>query len=278
MSNGRSNILELSYARTSGTAGADVPGEVTSRRDRAALARRKALKQQQEDENKASKQRAEDTKKFLKDLWKQEKKRRREEGDKGDEEQPPEDEEEEEPGGWVQVPDERPESPPRTAMRREEPRPLGGHMDRGLTQPKPAAPPKPVDAKTAARRAALRGAFGDIGDEEEDARQEMRRAEMERIRRTEERTRRSAAASVGAAPTGDDDAGRRNFSENPRDMSVRSAAAAASGSSDQADMYAIQKRLAEFKRSCKGKRVPMPEDIKADLAALQARTGHQFEG
>jgi len=68
----RFGVIELSYARSAGTGDQLVPGTVTSRRDRGKAQRQKQLRLQQEEEKKVIKERQKAAAKILKRRWAEE--------------------------------------------------------------------------------------------------------------------------------------------------------------------------------------------------------------
>jgi len=262
MAAGRNGLILLGYARSAGSGDQNVPGVVTSRRDRGQQQRQKDKVAAKHEEERLVRQRQEVAAQYLKKKWKEEdkkRKRRARDGDVDDEdERPPrksyddedgeqaEDKEEEaEPeadgGKWVSIAD---------AKKRVLPGPIDmhtieppqGHSNsgqkapdrRGILQQKTMA----IDPATSQKRkAALANAFGMEDDDDGESRRELELAARMKRQRVD--------ARLGDSLPG----------------AAASAAAAAPARGGGTDMFDQLRRLAEWKRKCKGNRIPMPDDL-----------------
>mmetsp|Transcript_13091 Transcript_13091/g.30580 ORF Transcript_13091/g.30580 Transcript_13091/m.30580 type:complete len:286 (+) Transcript_13091:90-947(+) len=278
----KNGLIELSYARSAGTAGAPLPAEITSRRDRGKQERQKQLRQQREEEEARIKKGQEEAARFLKQKWKEEKRRRK--GDGTDFERGDGDFDEEPPfrRRFREDPADAKESPGAE---------VSGSWQEVAVEPAVSSRGSVSDEKEEARRAALASAFGGADEDDETRRQRELAAESRKAREEERAKRSQLASTFGFGDDDDDDRTRREMElaakrsrpglvkeslPLPSSSSSSLALAAAGGSADN-DMYTVLKKMADFKRSCNGARKPMPEALKAELAALAERTGRRFD-
>lgn len=266
-------VILLGYARSAGSGDQPVAGLVTSRRDRGTQNKQKLKKQAEQEEDRKVRQRQEVAAQFLKRKWKEEDDKRRrkaENKDKDCENESDKDDSDEEQtasmgsgqqaepkpaeGKWVSVEDAknkvvRPEMhlPARDAPRRD--------SNSGLTEterkgplPAPAAPRQQAVSMNPVlqqkRKKALASAFG-LDDDEGESRRELELAA--RIKRQRVDTRGPPTSVTAGTPPP---------AAEKRPM----------------DMYEQLRKLAEWKRKCKGNRVPMPDDL---VAAIGGTAGLQ---
>jgi len=274
----RNGIIELSYARSAGTGDQPVAGLITSRRnssraERVQLHRRREL---QEETSRKQRLEQEAVARILTQKWEEEDrrkrdKRRRKEDDNSDEDRlnkrrfkessPALDEAEQDGAGERQAED-KPERGEWISIGREDAGSDVGPVDatsadvlqpsRGGSQPRRHAA---SSSKPAARsRSAVPGVFG-LSDSEDEA-AGMKR-EMERAAKTR-RQRMNLHAEAQARATDSRGAGdSRGPSSNLPPPAVRGEAP---------DLCTQLMKVAEWKRSCGGKRLPMPEEMKLEVA------------
>lgn len=262
----RQGVILLGYARSAGSGDQPVQGTVTSRRDRGQQQRQKLLKQQQLEEERLVRQRQELAAQFLKKKW-------REQDTKRKEERRPAHYDSEEEEGEIR---ERP-APPKVeeaAEGRETHRSEGPSLQEGkwvsvgggaacqqreqaaagraTEAPKQVAitakpTPAPDDPRQRQRKNALANAFR-VDEEDAEARRELELAAKIKKARVEAREARVTEQTV--------------VDTRP----VPAAATAAPPAPRPMDMYEQMKKLAEWKRSCKGNRRPMPDDMVKAIA------------
>lgn len=254
-------IILLGYARSAGSGDQPVPGTVTSRRDRGVQQKQKLKKQQEQEEERKVRQRQEVAAQYLKRKWKEEddKKKRKEKDGVVEEQTAPErnesDDEEEEPtistqrhvqsapvgGQWVSLGGANNRILQSSSHAKETPRSANSGQA-GSKEPErrgflPAAPTQIVSMNPAMqqkRKQALASAFSLDDDDDGEARRELELAA--KIKRTRvpaagDSTTIGMPAPPGPAPQ------------------------------QGVDMYDQLRKLAEWKRKCKGNRIPMPDDL-----------------
>jgi len=269
-------VILLGYARSAGSGDQPVAGLVTSRRDRGALEKKKLIKAVAAEEDRKVRQRQEVAAQYLKRKWKEQddKKKRRAErpghrddvddvrkapaaSESSDEEEAtgaPQSQPAVAEGKWVSKDDVNNRV---TVQAREHPRSDARASIAGAKEPERRGPlpggPKPVTMDPVVqqkRKKALASAFGLDDDDDGEARRELELAA--RIKRQR----------VGG---GDPGAGSGMLSSAPPPAATKPAM----------DMYDQLRKLAEWKRKCKGNRIPMPDDL---VAAIGATAGVQHSG
>jgi len=275
----RNGIIELSYARSAGTGDQPVAGTITSRRNSSRAERVQQMKKREIQEENSRKQRLEQeaVARILTQKWEEEDrrkrdKRRRKEDDESDDERLNKrrfkesshslEEADQDDMGDRQA-EEKPERGEWISVGREDAGSDAGPADaasaellqapRGDSQSRrhSASSSKP----TARSRSAVPGVFG-LSDSEEEA-AGMKR-EMERAAKTRrQRMSLHAEAQQRATETSRGAAGSRG---PPSDIRVDTARGEAP------DLCTQLMKVAEWKRSCGGKRLPMPEEMKLEVA------------
>lgn len=264
MSNaGRNGVILLGYARSAGSGDQAVPGVVTSRRDRGQKQLQEKKKLAQQEEERKLRARQEQAAQFLKKKWKQEEKRRKKGTDRENDSEDEADtrapvESEGNPpaqvpvqeGKWVSKEEENLKFLQDNARPRE--------LSRGGMAPASASASAGVVGKEAPvkvdtesqknRKKALANAFG-MDDDEDEARRELELAARVKRQRVDSRgPPHDTGAAIGGAP-------------------AVGAPSLSGGGSNPMDMYEQLRKLAEWKRACKGNRRPMPDDMVAAIAA-----------
>lgn len=277
----RNGIIELSYARSAGTGDQPVAGTITSRRNSSRAERVQQMKKREIQEENSRKQRLEQeaVARILTQKWEEEdrrkrdKRRRKEDDDSDDdrlnkrrfkesehslEEADQDDmgdgqaEEKPERGEWISVgrEDAGSDAGPVDASAEVQQASRGGSQSRRHA----ASSSKP----TARSRSAVPGVFG-LSDSEEEA-AGMKR-EMERAAKTRrQRMSLHAEAQQRATETSRGAAGSRG------PPSVASAVDSGQARGEAPDLCTQLMKVAEWKRSCGGKRLPMPEEMKLEVA------------
>jgi len=274
-------LILLGYARSAGSGDQPVPGLVTSRRDRGSQQVKKQKQQAQQDEERKVRQRQEVAAQYLKRKWKEEddRKKKRKDKDKDSDDDrarrhhSDDDDDDKkteiksdrrevlpEPaeGKWVSQEDVKNRVLELAAQPREAPRPATGAGLAGPKEPErrgflpvrqQEAVSMPMDPVVQQKRKkALASAFG-LDDDDGEARRELELAA--RIKRQRVETRPPA----GDAGTG------------LVDMRASLAAATPPAEKRPMDMYEQLRALAEWKRKCKGNRVPMPDFMVSSIGA-----------
>lgn len=264
-------LILLGYARSAGSGDQAVPGVVTSRRDRGQQQRQKDKRTAAAEEDRKRRERQEVAAQYLKRKWKEQDDKRKRKADRGSdgsddepdarprhasddggaeeavrEEVPPEPE----GGQWVSTEgNKRVLSGPVDMLTIAPPQAAGnsGHKEPERRGFLPGAPQgmSVNPAMQQKRKKALANAFGlDNDDDDGEARRELELAA--RIKRQRVDTRPGELSMPGASSS----------MPSPAPMS-------------QFDQL---RKLAEWKRKCKGNRVPMPDDL---VAAIGGTAGLQ---
>lgn len=272
-------VILLGYARSAGSGDQAVPGVVTSRRDRGALKKQQEKKQQEQEEGRKTRQRQEIAAQYLKRKWKEqdEKKKRkdrdggasperrptRQESDDDESEQRSPEPAEAPEGKWVSKEDayNLARAAQADVSKRDAPRPL---PITGLKEPEqrgflPHPPQKAAAAVVTMdpvvqqkRKKALANAFG-LDDDDGEAQRELELAARIKRQRLPPGPLSSQPGASGSGPTNAEPA----------------------ASSRPTDMFEQLRQLAEWKRKCKGNRIPMPDSL---VKAIGGTAGLQHSG
>lgn len=253
-------MILLGYARSAGSGDQPVPGTVTSRRDRGQKQQLEKKRQAQQEEERKLRARQELAAQFLKKKWKEEEKKRKEGKDdndeSGDEAEPsaPAENEKNPPrqverpaqegGKWVSKEEENLKFLQDNARSREAPR---SSMPPASVGSSIAPAPVKIDSESQKnRKKALASAFG-MDDDDDEARRELELASRVKRKQVDPRvpSGQDAGAALGSSPS----------------------APSLGGPPTSMDMYEQLRKLAEWKRACKGNRRPMPDDMVASIAA-----------
>lgn len=284
----RNGIIELSYARSAGTGDQPVAGIITSRRNSSRAERVQLQRRREVQEEDSRKQRLEQeaVARILTQKWEEEDrrkrdKRRKKEDDDTDEERlnkrrfkesgqefdeadqdgmgDRQAEEKPERGEWISVGREDAGSDvgPADAFAEGQRASRGGSQSRRHS----ASSSKP----TSRSRSAVPGVFG-LSDSEEEA-AGMKR-EIERAAKTRrQRMSLHAEAQLRATETSRGAADSRGPPSDIRVNSVRASSWVGEKARGEAPDLCMQlMKVAEWKRSCGGKRLPMPEEMKLEVA------------
>lgn len=295
---GSGEIL-LSYARTAGTADQQIPGTVTSRRDRDQYKKQKLLKEKQEEERRVLAKQQETAARFLKRKWKEEdreeRRRRRhaeEDGEAGEED-----------GRARARRRSRERSRSRSRGRNADaspPQTTAAHVAESL-QPT-ATPAEPERRRFRETEDVRRGGWERVDmDPARPPSVEIpeplpHRAPVAPVARRQQTAPSASASALGFGLDDDDDLAQREraqaeMSNQKRALRRSSAAVAlanehqASGGSHSAarapeqDAFENFRRLSEWKRSCQGARRAMPKDMESMVGHFAERQGgHVYDG
>jgi len=267
-------VILLGYARSAGSGDQAVPGVVTSRRDRGVREKQKLRQAAEQEEERKKRERQEVAAQYLKRKWKEDDEKRKRKSKKTDKEgevvveKPPtrqdsdsEDNEEEQKtqqkddGKWVSKEDvvNRVHQEKVVMQTNESARPGAHASGSGPQEPErrgflPGAPKIEMNpALQQQRKKALANAFGLDDDDDGEARRELELASRIKRQRVDVRGPMEGSSSTPAT----------------------AAPAAAPSQMSQFDQL---RKLAEWKRKCKGNRIPMPDDL---VAAIGMTAGLQ---